>query len=50
MRSFLPSTGIARHGDRLLTVVEVEKAADLLLGVEFDALLLELADAHHLLE
>ena len=38
------------HRDRLLSVVKVKKAADLLLGVEFGALVLELTDADHLLQ
>jgi hypothetical protein len=34
-------------GDRFFAVIEVEKAADLLLRVEFGAFLLEAADADH---
>ena len=35
--------------DCLFAVVEVEEAADLLLGVKFGALVLEVANADHLL-
>ncbi len=35
-------------GDRFLAVVEMQKSADLLLGVELRATILELPDAQHL--
>ena len=35
-------------GDRLLPVIEMQKPADLLLGVEFGAFVLELADPDHI--
>jgi GTP cyclohydrolase III len=38
------------HGDRLLAVIEMQEPADLLLGVELGAFVLEMADADHALE
>jgi hypothetical protein len=46
---------LLQHGndanrDGLLPIVQVKKAADLLLSIEFGALILELTDADHLLQ
>ena len=37
-------------GDRFLAVIKVQEAPDLFLGVELGALVLEAADADHLLQ